>query len=75
MDTTKETPKIPKTGHCVMSFQFTRIGQAYKFFDALTKLGLEVSITYANGWKVTTNSRCLAYADQLYRFIYGGAAK
>jgi len=66
----QENPK-----HHVMIFRFGGMRQAYNFQDAVIAHGVAASAAYNQGWFVKTDTRCLAHAAELTRFIYGGDRK
>lgn len=65
-------PNTLKKAHQTMKFTFTGLAQAHHMRNKLTQLGCQADIAWNNRtWEVHTNTRCLAHADELVRFLYG----
>lgn len=61
-----------KPKHHVMIFRFSGMKQAYAFEEKLKSLGLTGlgAVVDRGAWVVQTDTRCLAYAGELYRHVY-----
>jgi hypothetical protein len=60
--------------HVVMRFAFSSMKRAWAFSAELDRLKIQNARTFQGGtWMVVTDSRCLAYAADLHKFVYGGA--
>lgn len=61
--------------HLVMRFEFSGMGKAYEFQNAVLKCEIPASAVFENGkWIVKTDSRCMLHAHKLVKFIYAKAA-